>query len=68
MNRAERRATTRLRQRYLLVCSRCGRSFENESATLGQVQRDHYMRLHDTAKVCFNLLDRKTGAQRTLDG
>lgn len=55
-------------KRYVLTCLRpgCGEVFD-ETDTLGQIHRDHFMRMHDTAKVAFTLLDRWSGRTRVLN-
>jgi hypothetical protein len=67
MNRAERRWRERQATRYVLTCAVCGRAFEDERATVGAVQREHFMRLHDTAKIRFTLFDRRSGQSSVLN-
>ncbi len=54
-------------KRYVLTCARCGFAFEKDEDTLGQVQREHFMRLHDSAKIAFTLLDRWKNETRVLN-
>lgn len=70
MNRAERRWRARHEMRYVLTCGICGRAFENESATLGDIERDHFARLHATtpgATLRFRLFDRRSGLSSVLN-
>ena len=53
--------------RFVLTCSKCGEAFEQAERTVGEVQRDHYMRMHDVAKITFTLLDRWSGRTRVLN-
>lgn len=55
------------KKRYVLTCLRCGFAFEKDDELLGQVQREHFMRMHDTAKVEFRLLDRWKNEERVLN-
>jgi hypothetical protein len=68
MNRADRRAAEKRAQRYVLACAICGREFtekEQDDLTVGDVERHHFMQLHDTTfrglggKVSFILVDRQ---------
>lgn len=78
MNRAQRRASARAQHRYVLACGICGRQFseaELDTLTIGDVERQHFMRMHDTTyrdlgeRVTFNLVDRRRGeVVRRLDG
>ena len=54
------------RKRYILTCSRCGMPFEQHEDTLGEIQRRHFMRWHDSAKFAFTLLDRWKNETRVL--
>jgi len=55
------------KKRYVLTCARCGLAFEQHEATIGPVQREHFMRLHDSAKIAFSLLDRWKNETRVLN-
>ena len=55
------------KKRYVLTCARCGLAFEKDEETIGQVQREHFMRLHDSAKITFSLLDRWKNETRVLN-
>ncbi len=78
MNRAQRRASERAQRRYVLSCALCGRQFseaELDDLTIGDVERQHFMRMHDTTyealgkRVTFQIIDRRRGEViRRLDG
>lgn len=53
--------------RYVLTCARSSPRPSRTTDRSGGVQREHFMRLHDTAKIEFVVLDRWKNETRVVN-